>query len=115
MNVSSTDIVNEALQLIGDDGPPVTGVAPNFNSSTAGKNTCAKEGEKLMLKTFAIVLTLLAFQGAQACGIFETCKPAIHPAKRAKPKHRVIRPPVERQQIGIGPSGEPLVIKEHSN
>jgi hypothetical protein len=37
MPVLSTDIVNEALQLIGDDGPPVTGVAPNFDSSTAGK------------------------------------------------------------------------------
>jgi hypothetical protein len=37
MTVSSADIVNEALQLFGDDGPPVTGVAPNFDSSAAGK------------------------------------------------------------------------------
>ena len=37
MVVSSQDIVNEALQLIGGDGPPVTGVAPNFDSTAAGK------------------------------------------------------------------------------
>ena len=34
---TSTDIVNEALQLIGDNQPPVTGVAPGFDTSTAGK------------------------------------------------------------------------------
>lgn len=32
----STDIVNQAIQLIGDNQPPVTGVAPNFDSSPAG-------------------------------------------------------------------------------
>lgn len=37
MTVTSTAIVNEALELIGNDGPPVTGVAPNFDSSAAGK------------------------------------------------------------------------------
>jgi hypothetical protein len=37
MTVSSQDIVNEALQLFGNDGPAVTGQAPNFDSSTAGK------------------------------------------------------------------------------
>jgi hypothetical protein len=34
---TSADIVNEALGLFGDNGPLVTGVAPNFDSSTAGK------------------------------------------------------------------------------
>lgn len=33
----STDVVNQALLLIGGDMPPVTGAAPNFDSSTAGK------------------------------------------------------------------------------
>jgi hypothetical protein len=33
----SADVVNEALQLIGDDGQPVTGIAPSFDSSAAGK------------------------------------------------------------------------------
>lgn len=36
MAVSSTQIVNQALQYIGDNTPPVTGVAPTFDSSTAG-------------------------------------------------------------------------------
>jgi len=36
VTVSSSDIVNEALLLIGDDGPPVTGVWPNFDGSTNG-------------------------------------------------------------------------------
>ena len=36
MPVVSSDIVNEALQLIGDDGPAVTGVWPNFDGSTNG-------------------------------------------------------------------------------
>ena len=35
--LTSTDIVNQAINLIGDDMPPVTGVAPNFDTSTAGK------------------------------------------------------------------------------
>lgn len=35
--LTSTDIVNQAINLIGDDMPPVTGVAPTFDSSTAGK------------------------------------------------------------------------------
>lgn len=34
---TATDIVNEAIQLIGDNQPPVTGNAPNFDSSPAGK------------------------------------------------------------------------------
>lgn len=33
---TSTDIVNEAIQLIGDNQPPVTGSAPNFDASPAG-------------------------------------------------------------------------------
>lgn len=33
---TSTDIVNQALQLTGDDGPLVTGVAPGFDESPAG-------------------------------------------------------------------------------
>jgi hypothetical protein len=37
MPVTSTDIVNEAIQLIGDNQPPVTGTAPDFDTSTAGK------------------------------------------------------------------------------
>ena len=36
MAASSTDVVNEALALIGDDGPAVTGVWPNFDGSTNG-------------------------------------------------------------------------------
>ncbi len=36
MTANSTSIVNEALQLIGDDGPAVTGVWPNFDGSTNG-------------------------------------------------------------------------------
>lgn len=34
---SATDIVNEALLLIGGDQPLVTGSAPNFDNSAAGK------------------------------------------------------------------------------
>lgn len=34
--VTSTDIVNRALQLTGNNQPPVTGVAPTFDSSPAG-------------------------------------------------------------------------------
>ncbi len=33
---TSTDVVNEALQLIGDNQPLVTGVAPSFDDSPAG-------------------------------------------------------------------------------
>jgi hypothetical protein len=33
----SSAVVNEALYLIGFDGPAVTGAAPNFDSSTAGQ------------------------------------------------------------------------------
>jgi hypothetical protein len=36
MPTTSTDIVNEAIQLIGDNQPLVTGTAPNFDSSPAG-------------------------------------------------------------------------------
>ncbi len=35
--VTSTEIVNQALQLIGNNQAPVTGVAPNFDTSTAGQ------------------------------------------------------------------------------
>jgi len=35
--VTAADIVNQALQYIGDNMPPVTGNAPNFDGSTAGK------------------------------------------------------------------------------
>jgi len=34
--VTSTDIANQAIMLIGDNQPPVTGIAPNFDTSTAG-------------------------------------------------------------------------------
>lgn len=34
---TSADIVNQALELIGDQTPPVTGVAPTFDTSIAGK------------------------------------------------------------------------------
>jgi len=37
MSVTSTDIVNQALQLIGDNIPPVAGAAPDFDDSAAGK------------------------------------------------------------------------------
>jgi len=36
MPITSNDIANQAIQLIGDNQPLVTGVAPNFDSSTAG-------------------------------------------------------------------------------
>lgn len=36
MAVTSQDIANQAIQLIGDDQPPVTGQYPNFDSSPAG-------------------------------------------------------------------------------
>lgn len=36
MAVDSNQIVNQAIQYIGDNQPPVTGVAPNFDSSPAG-------------------------------------------------------------------------------
>lgn len=37
MAVTSTDIANRALKLSGNDGPPITGAAPLFDNSTAGK------------------------------------------------------------------------------
>ncbi len=37
MSVSSNDVANQALQLIGDNLPPVSGYAPTFDSSTAGQ------------------------------------------------------------------------------
>lgn len=37
MAATSTDVVNEAIMLIGDNQPLVTGVAPAFDSSPAGK------------------------------------------------------------------------------
>lgn len=36
MPITSTDIVNQALQLIGDNIPLVTGTAPTFDSTPAG-------------------------------------------------------------------------------
>lgn len=33
---TSTEIINQAIQLIGDNQPLVTGVAPNFDNSPAG-------------------------------------------------------------------------------
>lgn len=36
MAPTSNDIANQALQLIGDNQPPVTGLAPTFDSSPAG-------------------------------------------------------------------------------
>ncbi len=36
MAVTSTDVANQAIQLIGDNQPPVTGIAPTFDTSTAG-------------------------------------------------------------------------------
>lgn len=35
--VTPTDIVNEAIQMIGDNQQPVTGNLPNFDTSAAGK------------------------------------------------------------------------------
>lgn len=37
MAVTPTDIVNQAIQYIGDNQSAVTGIAPNFDSSPAGK------------------------------------------------------------------------------
>lgn len=37
MAVTSTDIVNQAIQLFGNSQPAVTGVSPNFDDSPAGK------------------------------------------------------------------------------
>jgi uncharacterized protein YraI len=39
--LSSNDIANQAIQLIGDNQPPISGVAPNFDSSPAGL-ACSK-------------------------------------------------------------------------
>lgn len=36
MAVTSNDIANQAIQLIGDNQPPVTGFAPTFDDSAAG-------------------------------------------------------------------------------
>ena len=37
MATSAAQVINEALGLIGYDGPAITGVSPSFDSSTAGK------------------------------------------------------------------------------
>jgi hypothetical protein len=37
MPVTAVDLVNQAIQLIGDNQTPVQGAAPNFDSSAAGK------------------------------------------------------------------------------
>lgn len=34
---SANDIVNQALQLVGDDSPPIGGTAPTFDNSKAGQ------------------------------------------------------------------------------
>lgn len=36
MVATSTDVVNEAIQLIGNNQAPVTGIAPSFDTSAAG-------------------------------------------------------------------------------
>lgn len=36
MAVTSNDVANQAIQLIGDNQPPVSGHAPTFDNSTAG-------------------------------------------------------------------------------
>lgn len=36
MAATSNDIANQAIMYIGDNQPPVTGLAPNFDTSTAG-------------------------------------------------------------------------------
>lgn len=36
MPVNSNDIANQAIMMMGDNQPPVTGTAPNFDSSPAG-------------------------------------------------------------------------------
>jgi hypothetical protein len=37
MPVTSNDIANRAILMVGDNQPPVTGVAPTFDDSTAGQ------------------------------------------------------------------------------
>jgi hypothetical protein len=37
MPVTSNDIANQALQMVGGNTPAVVGIAPNFDDSTAGK------------------------------------------------------------------------------
>lgn len=37
MALTSTDVLNRAINLIGSDQPPVTGAYPNFDSSVAGR------------------------------------------------------------------------------
>lgn len=41
MAVTSTQIVNQALQIMGGNTPPVTGAAPTFDSSPAGQAAAA--------------------------------------------------------------------------
>lgn len=41
MPVTATDIVNQALMLMGGNQPPVTGNAPNFDTSDSGKAAAA--------------------------------------------------------------------------
>lgn len=36
MPVTSTDVANQAIMLVGNNTPPVTGVAPSFDDSAAG-------------------------------------------------------------------------------
>jgi|GEM_PF-2522729 len=51
MPVVSTDIANQALQMIGGNQPAVTGLAPTFDDSTAGKAL-----QKLYLPCVAFIL-----------------------------------------------------------
>lgn len=68
MAVTSTDVANQALALIGANQPPVTGVAPTFDNTTIGKalqslyvptvQTVARSfGWDFARKTVALVLT----------------------------------------------------------
>ena len=66
--MTSADIVNQALQLIGGNQPPVTGTSPTFDDSAAGKaasylyvptvQTVARQfGWDFARKTVALTLT----------------------------------------------------------
>lgn len=81
---SATDIVNQAIQLIGDNQPPVTGNAPNFDSSPAGKAAaalyapCVQTVGRRFGWDFARNLVALALSGNPASALwpFEYLYPA---------------------------------------
>lgn len=58
---TAADVVNEALQLMGGDIPPVTGTAPSFDNSTAGK-----VASKVYVPTVAAVMRQGEFDFARA-------------------------------------------------